>query len=832
MVHPQKRIFIKKVLECSILRICELKSALILFNNRPKSIYVHLDQLLFDLKYDPSIIEIPIPRYFKEDDRIPVELKFKEEVERPGKKKKKKKKLKKKGKKKKDDEEKKEEPKMYLDEKLQLMDNLHQQYNKKGTLPEEEVVHDPFTLEINIHYGLRLIQKNDRGRQGIARVNTLIKKIEEAMHLKEMERKAKEGKMQRESEDNKENKACVYVQKRIRGILARKEVEKMRQEEMEFLGMCRRKKTAEEERNDPIKRMEEIRAQRKMTQEAHWKNYLAAKEQLKAEIDENEGTDLQEEMMKVRREWINEQRQMAGKIPDDIAKFYERFNVEAPLSPEEEAQKKLEEEEAAAKKKKKKAQKAKKKKGKKDKEEDPSKKAAKIQTTEVIRRFDEQYKEFNEDWVNRDETDNYKQEHDVAMAKLEVQPLLEEEYKQTVDDAIKIELANMKLLAGIKKKKGKKKGKKKKKKGGKKKKLKLPGYKQIADYNIKEVLVQLIQNNIVKKIPPQNLSDFIGEFNYCATMLDNIKYPVYDPSMALIRQLVTEYIIFPLGSQMVHERIPGWVKAFLFYGPQGTGKTLVVRACVHETNSIFFDLSPINIDGKYIGNKENEKLVASVMMVADEYQPSIIYIDECHKVWPGKKKKGKKKKGGAKKKKVDSQDPKRIKKAVKKWKERFLSEKKRITIIACTSEPENGSMKDFKNFFDKAVYFPFPDYTTRRLMWKTFIERCEGELRQDFPLSTLALISAGYSAGSILETCQKVLTKYRVNNQKNRPLALNEFIGPLSLRSNTMDDEYAGYVDFTDKLTGDDKMRKKLFAKEDDGKDGKKKKKGGKKKKK
>jgi hypothetical protein len=26
------------------------------------------------LKYDPSVIEIPVPRYFKEDDRIPVEL--------------------------------------------------------------------------------------------------------------------------------------------------------------------------------------------------------------------------------------------------------------------------------------------------------------------------------------------------------------------------------------------------------------------------------------------------------------------------------------------------------------------------------------------------------------------------------------------------------------------------------------------------------------------------------------------------------------------------------------------------------------------------------------
>lgn len=70
----------------------------------------------------------------------------------------------------------------------------------------------------------------------------------------------------------------------------------------------------------------------------------------------------------------------------------------------------------------------------------------------------------------------------------------------------------------------------------------------IKDYSIKEVLVQLINHNIVKKIPPQNLTDFIGEFNYCATSLDNIKERMYDPSMALIRQLVTEFIIFPLGS--------------------------------------------------------------------------------------------------------------------------------------------------------------------------------------------------------------------------------------------------------------------------------------------
>src|SRR4051812_16768663 len=98
-------------------------------------------------------------------------------------------------------------------------------------------------------------------------------------------------------------------------------------------------------------------------------------------------------------------------------------------------------------------------------------------------------------------------------------------------------------------------------------------------------------------------------------MLDDIKESPYDPSMALIRQLVTEYIIFPLGSELVRKRLPpNEIRSFLFYGPPGTGKTMIVRAIAHETNSIVFNLSPLNIEGRYTGKKEEEKLVASVMV--------------------------------------------------------------------------------------------------------------------------------------------------------------------------------------------------------------------------
>ena len=102
-------------------------------------------------------------------------------------------------------------------------------------------------------------------------------------------------------------------------------------------------------------------------------------------------------------------------------------------------------------------------------------------------------------------------------------------------------------------------------------------------------------------------------------MLDDIKDTPYDPSMALIRQLVTEYIIFPLGSELVKKLMPELVRSVLFYGPPGTGKTLMVRAIAHETNSIVFDLSPLAIEGQYQERRGEEKMIASVMVVAKEY---------------------------------------------------------------------------------------------------------------------------------------------------------------------------------------------------------------------
>jgi hypothetical protein len=67
-------------------------------------------------------------------------------------------------------------------------------------------------------------------------------------------------------------------------------------------------------------------------------------------------------------------------------------------------------------------------------------------------------------------------------------PQIEEEFKNAVDEMIKNELENMRLLRNIKKKKTKKKKTKKPKAP----KVKLPGWKAVAKYEINDLLVELV----------------------------------------------------------------------------------------------------------------------------------------------------------------------------------------------------------------------------------------------------------------------------------------------------------------------------------------------------
>ena len=92
MLHPQKRIDVKRALEAVMARVVELKLCLVKWNPPNPDVapsesplppfpfpweYVNLDDLLVDLKLPPKSLEVPIPRYFKEDRKDKVTMRNK-----------------------------------------------------------------------------------------------------------------------------------------------------------------------------------------------------------------------------------------------------------------------------------------------------------------------------------------------------------------------------------------------------------------------------------------------------------------------------------------------------------------------------------------------------------------------------------------------------------------------------------------------------------------------------------------------------------------------------------------------------------------------------------
>ena len=68
--------------------------------------------------------------------------------------------------------------------------------------------------------------------------------------------------------------------------------------------------------------------------------------------------------------------------------------------------------------------------------------------------------------------------------------------------------------------------------------------------------------------------------------------------MAQLRQVVTLHTIIPFASPYVREALAKKKKlpfTYLFYGPSGGGKTLMVRAIATETRAIVFDLTLENL---------------------------------------------------------------------------------------------------------------------------------------------------------------------------------------------------------------------------------------------
>jgi len=560
---------------------------------------------------------------------------------------------------------------------------------------------------------------------------------------------------------------------------------------------------------------EEVRRKRKARQaeaDADYDNALL--DELEA-VKQRKGPDIQADLLDERRQWLVEARKKKGTFPTIIDDFYKRFDA---LEKEGAGDGGDDDDEGGGGKKgggKKEEAKPDKKDAKKDKDAKEEDETEEFQAgpTAIVRTFCDLIADYSEVWEDREESGNFEQKHDKELTQKLVFPMVEARIREQVDARLNEELQNLRTLydkSKKKKEKKKKKGKKgKKDKKGKKKKW-CAAVGMIT--NFQDCYPDLVEQEMLKKIEPVYLKDMIGDFQYLGAYQRTQEKYCPPPSMQMVKSLVVEHCILPLASVQIRQRIPYAARSLLLYGPRGSGKSMLARAIASEIGGSFFDISPSVIEGKYTMAKTGSALlIYKVFSVAQDCAPAVIYLDQVDQVFQTVKKK----KGG-------DEGPSRIKKDLIAAIKQVITgpestERDRVLFIGATSNPmaEGTDMRDYANF-DEKIYLSFPDYGSSLQVWKHCLQKHGIGAQQQFNVSTLAKVSFGYTAGSIRQAVDRVLTQRRVGQvlSGERALTVGEFLGPLSRTHYTWPEEFMEFRDFDYEVTGEKARRDKAEAAE------------------
>jgi hypothetical protein len=237
MLQPQKRVNVKLVMEVVMTRILDLKEKLVKWNpvhpdlmGQSASLqnpfpweYVQLDDILVDLKLPPETLTLPIPRYFTEESIGEQQARDK------------------------------------------LVVALMQHRLGLDTVPVEELndINKPL-LQFTLEEAVEVLQRNERGRQGMNRA-MLIKQLRE----EEMQRKLHHIKSANREVDPEV--AASNIQRLFRGHASRAAAVQDRDEELAFIGMRQSTNTSEKlklvrRQQELEKEYERLRDQRKVAQ--------------------------------------------------------------------------------------------------------------------------------------------------------------------------------------------------------------------------------------------------------------------------------------------------------------------------------------------------------------------------------------------------------------------------------------------------------------------------------------------------------------------------------------------------------------------------------------
>jgi SpoVK/Ycf46/Vps4 family AAA+-type ATPase len=235
--------------------------------------------------------------------------------------------------------------------------------------------------------------------------------------------------------------------------------------------------------------------------------------------------------------------------------------------------------------------------------------------------------------------------------------------------------------------------------------------------NIDRKMVELIENEVLMSTTHTKWDDVAG--------------------LAEAKRSVQEAAIFPMIYPELFTDLREPPRGVLFFGPPGTGKTMIAKALATEAKCTFFNITAASLTSKWVG--EGEKLTRALFAVARVKAPSIVFIDEIDSLL-------------TRRSDQDFEASRRVKTEFLLQFDGVASGNERLLVLGATNRPQDLD-EAARRRFTRRIYIPLPDADTRRALLNLMLKKAPHTV-SGAQMEMIVQQTDGYSCADITSLCK------------------------------------------------------------------------------
>ncbi len=181
------------------------------------------------------------------------------------------------------------------------------------------------------------------------------------------------------------------------------------------------------------------------------------------------------------------------------------------------------------------------------------------------------------------------------------------------------------------------------------------------------------------------------------------------------------------------------VKGILFFGPPGTGKTMMMRALANEIHANFFYVKAANLISAYTG--ESEKMISNIFNIAKKNTPCVLFIDEIDSI--------------AASRDADIDETHRHALSQMLTELDGFQKLNNVIVVGATNVPDRLDAAILRpGRMDRAIYMQLPDFNGRKKIFELYLKKLP--VATDVDTDKLAERTPRYSGADIKAVCESV----------------------------------------------------------------------------